>query len=81
MTAWRFDNAKLMRGATFHFKKYTRWSETWEHEHWVGCWAKFMEERVSPDVLTEGFVTDADKWVCAECFRDLRDAMEWKLAT
>lgn len=78
MKDWRAANARHTRGAAFEFKKYTRRSEAWDHDHCVGCWEKFMEESVSPDVLTEGYVTNDDKWVCAECFRDLRDAMEWK---
>jgi len=40
-----------------------------------------METKVSPDVLTEGYVTEDDHWVCVECFGDLRETMEWKLAS
>jgi hypothetical protein len=51
----------------------------WDHDHCEGCWAKFMES--GSDALTEGYVTeDGNRWVCPECFRDLRREMEWELA-
>ena len=80
MPDWRISTAQRIKGATLRFKKYTRWSDVWEHEHCVGCWAKFMETKVSPEILTEGYVTKDDHWVCPECFGDLREIMEWKLA-
>jgi hypothetical protein len=77
---WRVDNAKHTRGAALHFRKYSRYSETWEHDHCEGCWGKFMEA-AAPDVLTEGYVTDDGyRWICGECFRDLKDVMGWHLA-
>ena len=31
-------------------------------------------------VLTEGYCTeDAYYWICAKCYRDLRDGMGWTL--
>jgi hypothetical protein len=76
---WRIDNAKWTQGAVLRFKKYTRYSETWEHDHCQGCWTKFMESG-GPDVLTEGYVTEDNyRGICPECFRDLKDAMGWKL--
>ena len=80
MNDWRIDNAKWTLGAVLRFKKYTRYSETWEHDHCEGCWIKFMESS-GPDVLTEGYVTEDNyRWICPECFHDLKDAMAWKLA-
>ncbi len=80
MSDWRVDNAKWTRGAVLQFKKYTRHSEKWEHDHCEGCWAKFMESS-APDVLTEGYVTEDNyRWICAECYRDLKDLMGWKLS-
>jgi hypothetical protein len=33
------------------------------------------------EVLTEGYVTeDNHRWICPDCFRDLREEMGWKLA-
>jgi hypothetical protein len=36
-------------------------------------------ETASPDVLVEGFVTEDDRWICPECFHDLKNEMGWKL--
>jgi hypothetical protein len=79
MNDWRVDNAKRTRGAVLRFEKYKRKSEAWDHDHCEGCWAKFMESSGS-DVFTEGYVTEDNyRWICSECFRDLQEAMEWKL--
>ena len=80
MADWRIDNAKWTRGAVLHFRNYTRYREDWDHDHCEGCWAKFMESGPT-DVLSEGYVTeDNRRWICPECFRDLKDEMRWKLA-
>ena len=61
------------------FKLYSRRSEKWDHDHCEGCWAKFMESG-GPDIFTEGYVTeDNHRWICQQCFHDLRDVMDWKL--
>jgi len=79
MTDWRIENAKHTHGAILQFKKYTRYSETWEHDHCAACWAKFMETPAA-DVLTEGYVTEDNyRWICPACFLAFKDAMEWKL--
>ena len=79
MTDWRAENAKHTRGAVLSFKTYVRPSETWDHDHCAGCWAKFMESGTG--VLSEGYETaDGRDWICNECFRDLRNVMEWTLA-
>jgi hypothetical protein len=79
MTDWRSDNAKWTRGAVVCFEKYTQPRQNWDHDHCEGCWAKFMESAL-PGVLTEGYVTQDHRWICAECFRDLREEMGWELA-
>src|SRR5215813_11256066 len=76
---WRIDTAKRIKGARLRFRTYRRRSEKWDHEHCVGCWAKFMESRITSDILTEGYATEDDEWVCPKCFEDLRRVMEWKL--
>ena len=81
MIDWRIDTAKRIKGATLCYQQYRRRSETWEHEHCVGCWVTFMESKAAPEVLTEGYVTQDDRWVCPQCFADLRDEMDWKLAS
>ena len=80
MDDWRIDTAKRIKGARLRFHTYTKFSDTWDHEHCVWCWEKFMESRITPDILTEGYATEDGQWVCTSCFADLRDVMEWKLA-
>lgn len=78
MADWRVDNAKHTRGAALRFKKYVRPSETWDHDHCLCCFEKFMES--GPDVLTEGYATEDDyRWICTDCFRDLKNEMGWTL--
>jgi hypothetical protein len=37
-------------------------------------------ELPAPDVLDQGYVTtDGDRWICPNCFQELKDAMGWKL--
>ena len=80
MADWRIDNAKLTRGAVLRFKKYARPPEDWDHDHCQGCWAKFMESGAT-EAITEGYVTqDEQRWICSECFQDLKEEMGWKLA-
>ena len=80
MSDWRIDNAKRTRGALLRLTKYARLREDWDHDHCEGCWAKFMESGPT-DALAEGYTTeDSRRWICPECFRDLKDEMGWKLA-
>ena len=53
----------------------------WDHEHCELCWATFMPAGASrdPAILTEGYVTDDDRWVCDRCFADFRDELSWTL--
>jgi len=68
---------RQLKGATLHYKEYTRHSESWDHDHCLVCWAKFMESG-GVDILNEGYATDDDRdWVCASCFHDLKSAMGW----
>jgi len=32
-----------------------------------------------PGPLTEGYVTEDNRWICAECFSELKEKMQWKL--
>jgi hypothetical protein len=80
---WRIDNAGRLKGARLQFRPYMRWSESWDHDHCAGCWAKFAEFE-GPDILHEGYATRDDdpkgagyEWVCQACFNDLKDDMEW----
>src|SRR5882762_3844058 len=64
---WRLDGGEeeYLTGATLVWKPYRVWSETWEHDHCVFCWTKFMDPNFSPahreavkndsGILTSGF--------------------------
>ena len=78
MADWRIDNARWTRDAVLQFKKYVRPREDWDHDHCEACWAKLMDS-VLADVLTEGYVTEDNRWVCPQCFSDLKEEMGWKL--
>ncbi|AWN53717.1 hypothetical protein [Methylobacterium sp. 17Sr1-1] len=80
---WRLDNASHLKGLRLQFRRYTRWSETWDHDHCAGCWAT-LAEFDGPDILHEGYATCDDyergacaEWVCAQCFNDLKDNLGW----
>jgi hypothetical protein len=79
LSDWRIDNLRFTKGAVLQYKTYTRRSEKSDHDHCEGCWAKFMELG-GADILTEGYVTEDNyRWICPECFSELRDVMGWKL--
>jgi hypothetical protein len=80
---WRIDNASHLKGLRLQFRRYTRWSERWDHDHCAACWAKFAEFE-GPDILHQGYATCDDypkgagyEWVCQTCFDDLKDDIEW----
>jgi hypothetical protein len=46
----------------------------------VCCWEKFMES--TPSTLSEGYATEDNyRWICLDCFRDLKDEMGWTLSS
>ena len=83
---WRIDNANNLRGLRLQFRRYTRWSETWDHDHCEACGVKFAEFD-GEDIQHEGYASCDDykhgacyAWVCSDCFNDLKDDMGWKVA-
>ena len=83
---WRIDNAKHLKGLRLHFRRYTRWSDDWDHDHCEACMAKFAEFD-GENILHEGYASGDDyrhgagyAWICGECFNDLKDDMNWSLA-
>ena len=83
---WRLVTARDLAGLTFHWARWHRPSETWDHDHCAGCWAKFMEESY-PGVLHEGWTTGDDwpsgpeaEWVCPTCFEELKPFLGWTAA-
>jgi len=80
---WRAENAKIIRGEKLCHKRYKIPRTDWDHDHCVACWGKF-DQSDDPVILHEGYATVAESkwgenyhWVCAECFRDLHNIMEW----
>jgi hypothetical protein len=79
---WRIDFAKGLKGYSFRWKRYYRWSEEWDHDHCAACAATFalgygLEEGFA---VTEEYPHGADyDWVCKECFDDLREIMGWRV--
>jgi hypothetical protein len=70
-TDWRLtDQDTYLKGVSLVRKPYRAYSETWEHDHCVFCFAKFMDPAYSdvhrtfieehPEVLTDGYATTAD---------------------
>jgi len=83
---WRVDNVSHLRRLRLQFCRYSRWSESWDHDHCAACWAKFAEFEGS-DIQHEGYATCDDyakgaryEWVCQSCFDDLKDDMHWTIA-
>ncbi len=81
--AWRIDFARHLTGLTLHLQRYSRWSESWDHDHCAACWAKFAELD-APGVLREGYTTGQDyphgagyEWICPTCFTELAKPLGW----
>ena len=80
---WRLlrGQENYLKGVTLRWKKYTRYSPQWDHDHCSFCWAKFMDADY-PDALREGYATLNDyHWICKECYEDFKDMFEWKVET
>ena len=80
---WRLANAQELNGQPLRHKAWTRWSESWDHDHCAACWAKFAEFD-GPDIQKTGYATtDTYKhgadyaWVCEACFTDLKAQVGW----
>jgi hypothetical protein len=54
---WRDDNLKHLQGAAFRFAEYKAPTDDWDHDHCIGCWAKFADFD-GPDILHVGYVHD-----------------------
>ena len=76
---WRLQGQeKYLKGVSLWRKQYTRYSESWDHDHCSFCWIEFSEDE--PGALREGYTTKGDyHWVCERCFEDFKDMFEWKV--
>ena len=70
-------------GITFYRAVYKQPNEVWDHDHCIGCWAKFSEHDLPGDahrIVHEGYTTDEGPWwICDECFRDFKDRFGWQV--
>jgi hypothetical protein len=80
---WRIDNARHLMGLTLHFREWLRPRPDWDHDHCAACGVK-LADFDGPDIQRSGYATGDDypkgagyDWICADCFRDLKDAMKW----
>lgn len=80
---WRIDNVSHLKRLRLQFRRCTRWSESWDHDHGAACWAKFAEFD-GPNIQHEGYATCDDyprdacyQRICQACFDDLKDDMGW----
>ena len=82
----RLKTQSYLRGVRFHHMVYRAYRPGWDHDHCVGCWAKFAEHGSDLESIErEGYTTGDDyprgaqyEWVCGKCFADFKDVMEWK---
>jgi hypothetical protein len=79
-TDWRLTNQEdYLQSVRLYFRKYSKWSESWDHDHCVFCFSKFVVEDI-PDVLHEGYSTeDQYHWICINCFVDFKEKFQWEV--
>ena len=53
---YKLSQLKRLDGLLFQLRKYEAPTKEWDHDHCVGCWAKFSEVD-RPDFLHEGYFT------------------------
>lgn len=80
---WRLKIARHLEELTLRHRVYTRWSDTWDHDHCAVCMVKFAEID-DPDIRRVGYATGDDyklgagcDWVCERCFAGLKEKMDW----
>ncbi len=78
MDDWRIRNQEnYLIGVWLTKKKYSKWSDSWEHDHCEFCSATISELE---NDLNEGYATDDDyHWICETCYQDFKERFQWKL--
>lgn len=85
---WRYAHLRTqphLIGISFMRKPYRAYRLGWEHDHCVGCWAKFVEFGIEEEgIVHEGYATTSEyvhggeyEWVCVPCFEQFHDVMKW----
>ena len=77
---WRFRwQDEYLMNVPLKFVPYTRWSESWDHDHCEFCWATFSEYDGD---LHEGYNTlDGKRWICERCFNDFNHMFNWNIVS
>jgi hypothetical protein len=89
VTDWRLEHLEqqpFLRDVAFRRSRYRKYRPGWDHDHCVGCWAKFAEfDSPEETILHEGFATTDEfargaeyYWACQDCFTTFKDQMGWR---
>ena len=66
-----------MKNKNLYYKKYSKYSEKWEHDHCEFCGLKFSEKEGD---LHHGYCTEDEYyWICENCFEDFKEMFHWKV--
>ncbi len=79
MDDWRIarDQESYLSGVWLTKKKYSKYSDSWEHDHCELCNETISELE---NDLNEGYATDGDYyWICETCYEDFKERFQWKL--
>ena len=70
---WRLTDQKEYLYGKELIRAVFRETETNDHEHCIFCWFKLTNP-------AQGYCTlDRYHWICDTCFRDFREAFNWKI--
>ena len=53
---YKLNSLERLRASAFHLADYAAPNAEWDHDHCVGCWAKFADFD-APEVLHSGYFT------------------------
>ncbi len=81
-TDWRLQGQeRYLQGVTLTWRRYQRYSASWDHDHCEFCGTTFAEQELLPEALHEGYTTsDNYHWICRLCFDDFKDRFKWTVA-
>jgi hypothetical protein len=73
---WRLNGQEhFLTNVELAHRRWTRYSQTWDHDHCVFCTDKFVDDGKS---LTIGYCTlDSNTWICEPCFNDFKERFGW----
>ena len=77
-------------GSQLELRPYESLRDSWDHDHCIFCWAKFLDPGSSeasriaiesdPEILTSGYTAGpaGGEWVCPSCFEEFADRFSWR---